>query len=218
MPLNTNTFHLSLSTKTFNGTIFSKFNSFCFFSSFECLTCGNSSIFAIVSLVSSTRTPYTTNFYHIRISQDDTLINSFTRWWIGLSSRLRRSPTPICFAEPTSLPTIHLYGLSILVKMTFLLEMDTTCFSCWFTLSKLISCSKFGSSSLNDWPLNIFFALSLLMLPFMIIKNESNTTPNMKGNKYEKGHNKRGNEHLTILTTWRNKKLAKSTWIVEVLK
>ncbi len=102
-------------------------------------------------------------------------INSFTRRQIGLNSRLRRFPTPICFAEATSLPTIHLYGLSILVKMTFLLEMDTTCFSRWFTLSKLISCSKFGSSSLNDWPLNMFFALSLLMLPFMIIKEEMNT-------------------------------------------
>ncbi len=35
------TFHPSLSTKTFNGTIYKKFDSFCFEGNFECPTCGS---------------------------------------------------------------------------------------------------------------------------------------------------------------------------------
>jgi hypothetical protein len=57
-------------------------------------------------------------------------INSFIKGRMGMSSRLRRPPTPIYFSQATSFPTIHLCSLSILVKMTFLLKMDTTYFSC----------------------------------------------------------------------------------------
>jgi hypothetical protein len=58
---------------------------------------------------------------------------------------------------------------------------------------------KFGSASLDDWPFNIFFVFSLPTFPFMIIKNQSNIGPNTKGNEYDKGHSKKGIEHLTIL-------------------
>jgi hypothetical protein len=57
--------------------------------------------------------------------------------------------------------------------MTFLLEMDTTYFSHWFALSKVIFHLEFGSTSLDDWPFNIFFAISLLTLPLMIITNKT---------------------------------------------
>ncbi len=59
MPLNMDIFHPSLFTRTFNGTIFRKFDSFWFTNIFECLACGNYNISAIVSLMNNTGTPCT---------------------------------------------------------------------------------------------------------------------------------------------------------------
>jgi len=35
----------------------------------------------------------------------------------------------------------------------------------------------------------------------MMTKNDKNGAPNTKGNEYNNGHNRGGNEHLIILTT-----------------
>jgi len=51
------------------------------------------------------------------------------------------------------------------------------------------------------WPLNIFFVFSLLTLPFMMIENDKSSGLDMNGNKYDNGHNKGGNEHLTTPIT-----------------
>jgi hypothetical protein len=70
--------------------------------------------------VNNTRTPCISDYITSILDWMIPWINSFTRGQIGVSSRLRKTPTPICFAQATSLPTIHLYNLSIWVKMTFL--------------------------------------------------------------------------------------------------
>ncbi len=122
MSLNMDTFHPSLSTRASNGVFFGKFDSFCFVDNFECPTCGNNKNFAIVSLVNNTKTPCVGDYITYVLDWTIHWINSFVKGWIGVSSRLRRTHTPICFAQATSLPTIHLYNLSIWVKMTFLLK------------------------------------------------------------------------------------------------
>jgi hypothetical protein len=118
-----------------------------------------------------------------------------------VNSRLRRPRIPTCFAQATSLPTIHLCNLSISIKMTFLLKMDTICFSHIFPLFGVTSYSKSNFASLEDWPFNIFSTFSLFMFPPIKIENDTNNGPNMKDNKWNNGLNRAWNEHLTILTT-----------------
>ncbi len=108
------------------------------------------SIFATVSSVKSTRTPCTTDYIMSILDQMIPWINSFTKRRMGVSSRLRKPPIPICFAQATSLLAINLCNLSILIKMTFLSEIDTTYFSHWFALFKVIFRSKSYSTSLED--------------------------------------------------------------------
>jgi hypothetical protein len=111
-------------------------------------------------LMSSTGTPCTTDSITSVLDRMIPWIIFFIRGRMGTSLRHRRPPTVIYFAQATSLPTIHLCNLSILVKMTFLIKIDTTYFSHQFTLSRVISHSESSSASLEDWPLNIFFAFS----------------------------------------------------------
>jgi len=119
MPLNMDTFHLSLSTKIFNGTIFKRLSSFYFVNNFKCPTSGNSNIYATMFSMNNTGTPYTNDFITSVLDRTIPWINSLIRGQMGVSSRLRRTPTPTCFAKATSLPTIHLCSLSILIKVTF---------------------------------------------------------------------------------------------------
>jgi hypothetical protein len=56
------TFHPSLSTKVFNGTIFRKLGSFYFAGNFKCPAYGSGNISTTMFLVSSTETPCTTDF------------------------------------------------------------------------------------------------------------------------------------------------------------
>ncbi len=79
--------------------------------------------------------------------------------------------------------------------------MDIAYFFHWFALSRVIFRLESGSTSFDDWPLKIFFAFSLLTLLLIIIENQINIGPDMKSNEYDKGHNRKGNEHLTILIT-----------------
>jgi hypothetical protein len=70
--------------------------------------------------MNSTRTPCISDYITSVLDWTIPWINSFIRGRIGVSSRFRKTPTPICFAQATSLTTIHLYNLSVWVKMTFL--------------------------------------------------------------------------------------------------
>jgi len=125
MPLNMDTFHPSLSTKTSGETIFKKFDFFWFVDNFECLACGSYNISTIVSSINNTRTPSIIDFITSILDPTIPWMNYFTRGWMGVSSRLRIPPTLTYFAQATSLPTIHMCRLSISIKMTFLSKMDT---------------------------------------------------------------------------------------------
>ncbi len=115
---------------------------------FVLLVISNASlVMSVVSLMSSTGTPYTTDSITSVLDRMIPWINFFIRGRMGTSLRHRRPPTVIYFAQATSLPTMHLCNLSILVKMTFLIKINITYFSHQFTLSRVISHSKSSSAS-----------------------------------------------------------------------
>jgi hypothetical protein len=119
MPLNMDIFHPSMSTRTSGETIFKRFSSFYFVVNFGCMAYGNSSIFAIMFLVTITGTPCTNDFIMFVLDQIIPWINCLTRRWIDMNSKLRRPPAPTYSAWATSLPKQLFFPLSTYATCPF---------------------------------------------------------------------------------------------------